>query len=163
MGFFASELKTALSARLALWDVLKRMGVHPNQIDRLIKAADDFALVAKLPSPTIQQLRQELNLNPIEYARLQAGVEADNLLRLMVYHNYPIEEVANKTNAVFASALKDRLATGGKSESVYPALPNMAAARAVVPPPRRRGPAKKNLPPGNGSVAVALPVEAEHA
>lgn len=149
MGFFASELATVLKEHNTLpleseWAILHRLGVHPDQVEHLQKAADDFALVATLPSPVVHQLRQELGLSPIEYARLQAGLEADAFMRLMVYHNYPIEEAANKSNAVFANALKDKMATGGKSESIYPALTGMAGSSAVTPPPRRRGRAKKN-------------------
>ena len=150
MGFLASELDVVLkehnaSGNESEWAILFRMGIHPTQVERLQHAADDFGQVATLPSHALQQLRQELGLSPIEYARLQAGVEADAFFRLLVYHNYPLEEAANKSNAVFANALKDKLATGGKSESVYPTLVGMEQARTVMPPPRRRGRAKKNI------------------
>ena len=145
MGFLASELTTILRERnLLLDDVLLHMGVDPAQVERLRIAAADFAQVATLPSATLQQLRQNLALTPMEYARLQAAVEADAFFRLMVYHNYPLEEAANKANAVFANSLKDKLATGGKSESVYPSLVGMAATCGIVVPVKRRGRAKKN-------------------
>ena len=156
MGFLATELQVILTDRTpdAPWDVLLHMGVHPQQVERLQHAADDFAQVATLPSHALQQLRQELGLSPIEYARLRAGVEADAFFRLMSYHNYPLEEAANKSNAVFASALKDRLATGGKSESVYPAVVIASMGSLPTPPIRRRGRPKRS---GSGSAAVALP------
>ena len=146
MGFLASELATVLSDHTPDgngWNILHHMGVHPTQVDRLVHAADDFGQIATLPSHTLQQLRQELGLNPIEYARLQAGAEADAFMRLLIYHNYPLEEAANKSNAVFANALKDKLATGGKSESVYPIIAGVK--QIILPPPKRRGRAKKNL------------------
>lgn len=148
MGFLASELEVTLkqhntSNTESVWAVLLRMGVHPTQVERLQRAADDFGQVATLPQNTLLQLRQEFGLTPIEYARLQAGIEADAFFRLLIYHNYPLDEAANKSNAVYANALKDKLATGGKSESVYPNLEGMDQARATTPPPRRRGRARK--------------------
>lgn len=157
MGFLASELDAVLrehnpSSSESPWAILYRMGVHPMQVERLQSAVDDFGQVATLPSSTLQQLRQELGLTPGEYARLQAGVEADAFFRLMVYHNYPLEEAANKSNAVFANALKDKLATGARSESVYPNLAGMEQLRTVIAPPKKRGrTAKKDKVP-TGSV-----------
>lgn len=152
MGFFAGELASILQAHVthpggSPWSILTRLGVHPQQIDRLKKAHDDLAQVATLQSTYLQQLRQELELTPGEWARLQAGIEADAFFRLLMYHNYPLDEAANKANAVFSSTLKDRLATGGKSESVFPMLSQTDQA-GIVPSqtPRRRGPRRKEAP-----------------
>ncbi len=165
MGFFASELATILKVHNTVpheseWAILFRMGTHPSQVERLQHSADDFGQVATLPSHTIQQLRQELGLSPIEYARLQAGVEADAFFRLMVYHHYPLEEAANKSNAVFANALKDKLATGGKSESVYPVVVHNPASSTPTPPVKRRGPGRRPKI-DSGSAAALVPVEAQ--
>jgi len=129
MGFFAGELEAILRNHVAHpngspWSILTRMGVHPQQIDRLKKAHDDIGQVATLQGSHMQQLRQELELSPIEWARLQAGIEADTFLRLLLYHNYPLDEAANKANAVFSAVLKDKLATGGKTDNVYASLSN---------------------------------------
>jgi hypothetical protein len=144
MGFLASELGAILTTHQAPgtdspWLLLQRLGVHPNQAERLQQAADDVTQVATLQASVLQQLRQELDLSPYEWARLQAGSEADTFYRLLTYHNYPVEEAVNKSNAVFAAALKDKLATGGRSESIYPSTPAMEQIRANAPQPRRRG------------------------
>src|SRR6185437_15571623 len=144
MGFFAAELAAILadhqpSGAETPWTPLQRLGVHPQQVERLQHAAEDIGQVATLQANVLQQLRQELVLSPFEWARLQAGSEADTFFRLLVYHNYPLEEVANKTNAVFAAALKDKLAVGGRSESIYPSTPALEHVRASAPQPRRRG------------------------
>lgn len=148
MGFFAGELETVLAAHktsrdTTAWDILERMGIHPQQVDRLKTAAEDLAQVATLPPNVMQQLKQELELSPVEWARLQAGVDADTFLRLLMYHNYPIEEAANKSNAVFSAALKDRLTTGGRSETIY--APTTIDASAAPTLPRRRG-RRKSIP-----------------
>lgn len=144
MGFLASELGAILGSHQppgmdSPWSLLQRLGVHPNQVERLQQSADDVTQVATLQASVLQQLRQELDLSPYEWARLQAGSEADTFFRLLTYHNYPIEEAVNKSNAVFAAALKDRLATGGRSESIYPSTPAMEQIRANAPQPKRRG------------------------
>jgi hypothetical protein len=144
MGFFSAELAAILidhqpQGAESPWLPLQRLGVHPQQVERLQHAADDIGQVATLQANVLQQLRQELGLMPIEWARLQAGSEADTFFRLLVYHNYPLEEAANKSNAVFAAVLKDKLATGGRSESIYPTTPAMEQIRANAPQPRRRG------------------------
>src|SRR5271165_2340937 len=151
MGFFAGELAAILQTHVnhpdaSPWSILSRMGIHPQQIDRLKKAAEDLAQVATLQSAQLQQLRQELELSPGEWARLQAGAEADTFLRLLLYHNYSLEDAANKANAVFAAALKDKLATGGRSESVFPTLTEHDQA-GIHPGPqhhRPRGPRRKD-------------------
>jgi hypothetical protein len=148
MGFFAGELEVVLQEHNPLpnespWNVLNRLNVHPQQTERLQKAAEDIGQVATLPPPLLLQLKQELNLSPISWARLQAGVEADAFFRLLMYHNYSLEEAVNKANAVFASALKDKLATGGKSESIYPSSPELDALAAIPSPVRRRGRMRK--------------------
>jgi|GEM_PF-4563459 len=127
MGFFAGELEAILKTHSTQpngspWSILTRMGVHPQQIDRLKKAYEDISQVATLQASYLQQLRQELELSPIEWARLQAGIEADSFLRLLLYHSYSLEEAANKANAVFSSVLKDRLASGGKTDLTYAPL-----------------------------------------
>ncbi len=148
MGVLASELLAILEdhntdPKQSAWAALYKIGVHPSQVERLQQAADDIAQVATLPASMLQQLRQELGLTPAEYARLQAGVEADAFFRLMIYHNYPIEEAVNKTNAVYANALKDRLAVGGRSEAIFPVLVGMEQVRTPAPAPRRRGRQRK--------------------
>ena len=148
MGFFAGELEVVLQEHNPLpnespWNVLNRLNVHPQQTERLQKAAEDIGQVATLPPPLLLQLKQELNLSPIAWARLQAGVEADAFFRLLMYHNYSLEEAVNKANAVFASTLKDKLATGGKSESIYPSSPELDALAAIPSPVRRRGRMRK--------------------
>jgi hypothetical protein len=127
--------------------------VHPEQIARLQQAADDVCQVAKLSQDKVQQLRQELGLAPAEYARLQAGLEADAFFRLMLYHNYPIEEAVNKTNAVYANALKDRLAVGGVGP-IFPVMTLPADADATPPPRKRRG-RKPNVAAGVPDTIVA--------
>jgi hypothetical protein len=150
MGFFAGELEAVLRAHVAHpngspWSILTRMGVHPQQIDRLKKAFDDIGQVATLQGTYLQQLRQELEMAPAEWARLQAGIEADTFLRLLLYHNYPLEEAANKANAVFSAVLKDMLATGGKTDNVYaPLSESDAAAINANQPHRPRGVRRRN-------------------
>lgn len=151
MGIFAGELFAVLDKHkgpndASPWSILQRMGVHQQQIERLQIAFDDISQVAALQAPYLTQLRQELNLSPAEWARLQAGLEADTFLRLLLYHNYPLEEAANKANAVFSAAVKDKLATGGRSESVFPVLSEKDQS-AIVPGPvhhRPRGPRPKD-------------------
>lgn len=148
MGFFAGELEVVLHEHNPLpnespWNVLNRLNVHPQQTERLQKAAEDIGQVATLPLPLLLQIKQELNLSPIAWARLQAGVEADAFFRLLMYHNYPLEEAVNRANAVFSAALKDKLATGGQSDSIYPSLPELDALAAVPSPVRRRGRMRK--------------------
>lgn len=126
MGFFAGELATILSHHLphpssSPWSLLSRQGVHPQQIDRLKKASEEISLIASLPEATILQLRSELELTTLEFSRLQAALEADVFLRLLIYHSYPMDEAVNKANAVFAATLKDMIASGG-SEHVFPPL-----------------------------------------
>ncbi len=146
MGFFAGELYTILESHTDgardPWEILTKFGVHPQQIDRLRAAEMDLTQVATLQSAYLTQLRQELNLTPVEWARLQAGLEADTFYRLLLYHNYPPNEAANKANAVFSAAVKDKLATGGRGESIYPVL-NPSDQAAINPGPihhRPRGP-----------------------
>ena len=104
------------------------MGVHLQQVDRLKKANEDIGQIASLQESHLRQLRQELELTPLEWARLQAGIEADMFFRLLLYHNYPLEEAANRANAVFALTLKDRLDLGGKSDAIYPVAEPIQAA-----------------------------------
>jgi hypothetical protein len=141
MGLFAAELDALLCDRrpAAPWEILAEFDVHPAQIERLRQAAMEIGVVATLPQSATQQLKQRLALSPYEWARLQAGAEADTFFRLLTYHNYPLEEAANKTNAVFAAVLKDKLAMGGRSESIYPTTPALEQVRAHMPIPRRRG------------------------
>lgn len=136
MGFFAGELEVILREHNPLtnespWNVLNRLNVHPQQIERLQQAAADIGAVATLPDKLMVQIKQELNLSPIAWARLLAGIDADAQFRLLMYHNYTLEEAVKNANAIFASALKDRLATGGKSDSVYPSSPELDALAAV--------------------------------
>lgn len=154
MGFFAAELADILDRHrrvndTSLWDELERMGVHPAQIERLQQAVEDFEHVVTLPLHTLQPLRQELGLIPLEWARLQAGVEADTFLRLLLYHNFPMEEAANKANAVFAAALKDHLAKGAYSENIFaPVLQHPPQVSAKQPRRRKHKPAENVAPIG---------------
>ncbi len=124
MGFFAGELAMILQAHLhhtgdSPWETLTRIGVHPQQIDRLKKASEDIGQIANMQESYLIQLCEELELTPLEWARLQAGIETDMFFRLLLHHGYRIEVAANRANDVFASALKDRLALGGKSDEIY--------------------------------------------
>ncbi len=126
MGFFAGELEQVLRNHISHpqgspWSILARMNVHPQQIDRLKKAAEDIGQVATLPDVSLQQLKQELELTPAEWSRLQAGIEADVFLRMLLYHSYPLEDAVNTANSIFSAMLKDRLATGG-GEMIFPQL-----------------------------------------
>lgn len=118
MGFFAAELENILHAHLShegasSWSILSRLGIHPQQIDRLKKAADDIMLVSTMPEADFDRLCAELQLSPLELARLHAGTEADVALRMTKYHGYSDEEVANIANAIYSSSLKDRLTQHG--------------------------------------------------
>lgn len=130
MGFFAGELQFILEKRVSHpqgspWAYLTRLGVHPQQVDRLRKASEDIGLIATLPEASMRALRQSLDLTIDEWSRLQAGLEADTFLRLLLYHDYPLEEAANRANAVFAATLKERLTLNGdetKQPSHQPSL-----------------------------------------
>jgi hypothetical protein len=150
MGIFAGELYAVLERHSAQsanpWAILTRLGVHQQQIERLQAAFDEIGVVATLQASYLTQLRQELSLTPAEWARLQAGLEADTFLRLLLYHNYPVDEAANKSNAIFSAAVKDKLATGGRSDSIFPSLKEHDQS-AIVPGPihhRPRGPRPKD-------------------
>ncbi len=138
MGFFASELYAILERRAehpqvgTPWTILSRLGIHPQQVDRLRKANDELGLIATLPAALISKVQNELELTKEEYARLMAAMEADVFLRLLLYHQYPLEEAANRANSIFAAALKDLLAAQGNP----PILPLGDAAEEY--PPRRR-------------------------
>jgi hypothetical protein len=142
MGFFAGELENVLRNHISHpqgspWSILARMNVHPQQIDRLKKAADDIGQVATLPDVALQQLRIEIELTPLEWSRLQAGIEADVFLRMLLYHSYPLEDAVNTANSIFAAMLKDRLATGG-GEVILPELSD-AVNMAIQAGRGRRG------------------------
>jgi hypothetical protein len=148
MGFFAGELEAVLQEYNPLpnespWNILNRLNVHPQQTERLQKAAEDIGQVATLPNIIVAQLKQELNLAPLPWARLLAAIEADAQFRLMMYHNFPLEEAANKANAIFSAALKDRLATASDADSIYPTLPELDALAGIPSPVRRRGRLRK--------------------
>jgi hypothetical protein len=150
MGIFAGELYAVLERHSPPdanpWAILTRLGVHQQQIERLQAAFEEIGLVATLQSTYLTQLRQELSLTPSEWSRLQAGMEADTFLRLLLYHNYPVDEAANKANAIFSAAVKDKLATGGRSESIFPTLSERDMS-AIEPGPihhRPRGPRPKD-------------------
>jgi hypothetical protein len=146
LGFFASELLTVLRSHTAPadspWDILRRLGVHEGQIIRLQEAAEDVVLIASLPSSTLGLLRQELNLSPLENARLIAGQEADVFFRLLIYHNYRLDEAVNKSNAVYAASLKDHLASAGSSDSIYPTVTSRVQGDAPAAKTRRPGRAR---------------------
>lgn len=115
MGFFAAELESLLRQHSAHpqaspWAILSRLGVHPQQVDRLKKAADDPRLIATLPEKFLPSLQQELGASPQEWARLMAGIEADVAIRMTQYHGYDGDEGMNTGNAIFSAMLKDRLA-----------------------------------------------------
>jgi hypothetical protein len=117
MGFFAGELEQILRDHIthpqgSPWVILKRMNVHHQQITRLKIATEQLAQVATVSEATLQQLRVELELSLLEWARLQAGMEADAFLRLLLYHSYALDDAVNTANAIFAMTLKDQLTTG---------------------------------------------------
>lgn len=148
MGFFAAELYAILQAHNPRdpWSLLARMGIHPQQIDRLKRASENPSEVASLYGPDRERLRQELEPTTLEWARLIAGSEADTFLRLLLYHNKPIDQAMEQANATFASTLKDHLATGGTGASVYPTLSPSDQA-GIHPGPqhhRPRGPRRKD-------------------
>jgi hypothetical protein len=148
MGFFAGELLVVLQENNPLpndrpWNLLHRLNIHPQQVERLAKAAEDIGQVATLPLPFLDQLKRELNLSPIGWARLQAAIEADAFFRLLLYHNYSLEEATNKANAIFAGSLRDHLANGGKGDSIYPPCSALDALAALPGPTRRRGRMRK--------------------
>lgn len=139
MGFFAAELETVLKdhnlhERANYWSILTRMGVHPQQIDRLKKAAEDAASVASLQTSHLDQLCRENDLTHAERCRLIAGVDADTILRLLLYHNYPLEEALNKANAIFAASLKDHLASSDP-HAIYVRVEGIS----LPPPVKKRG------------------------
>ncbi len=139
MGFFASELYAILERRVehpqvgTPWTILSRLGIHPQQVDRLRKANDELGLIATLPASLITKIQNELELTKEEYARLMAAIEADVFLRLLLYHQYSLEEAANRANSIFAASLKDFISAQGNPAI----LPLEDVAEEV--PPRRRG------------------------
>lgn len=151
MGFFAGELAAILQAHLPdgehdPWCILVRQGIPDSQIKRLKLAADEPEVIAGLAGEQQQVVRRELELTPGEWARLQAGAEADTLLRLWLSHRETHDTAFEKANGVFSQALKDRLATGGMSESIFPKLSERDQA-AIKPGPqhhRPRGPRRKD-------------------
>src|SRR5262249_31439155 len=116
------------------------------------KAAEDMTQVATLPAAHLLNIKQELELTASEWARLQAGLEADAFLRIVLYHNYPLEEAANKANAIFASTLKDRLTAGGQSEHSYAQVTR--AEEQATPRRRLRSPGRV------AKISQAVPTEA---
>jgi hypothetical protein len=126
MGFFASELRIVLQVHAksndSPWDTLRQLGVHEEQIHRLQEATEDPVLIASLPQATIENLQRECDVSFLESARLHAATEADVFFRLLIYHNYRLDEAMNKANAVFAANLKDHLAPGERNASIYPTL-----------------------------------------
>src|SRR5271165_4967687 len=99
MGFFVGELVSVLETYMqpsddSPWSVLARIGIPDQQIDRLESALDDITVIASLPTVQQQFIQQELELLPREWARLQAGAEADVFLRLLLWHNTPLEDAA---------------------------------------------------------------------
>lgn len=143
MGFYAAELAAILQAHVthpggSPWSILTRLGVHPQQIDRLKKAHDEIAQVSSLQQRFKDELTRDLELSPRDVARLAAAEEADAVLRILMYHNYPLDEAANRANAVFATLLKDRLAAGGRSTIYAPGADDDAGGIGPDQPPKRR-------------------------
>ncbi|MDE1904927.1 MAG: hypothetical protein KGH75_00570 [Rhodospirillales bacterium] len=142
MGFFAAELAQILRAHgvtpnASPWATLARMHLHPQLIDRLKKAADDPEVIAAMPEPHLAQLRAELELSLNEQARLQAGIEADVMLRMMRYHSYPLNDAMHVANGVFAAMLKDRLAN--QCQTITYAETSDAVNDAIIAGRGRRG------------------------
>ncbi|MBA3826837.1 MAG: hypothetical protein H0X24_23455 [Ktedonobacterales bacterium] len=164
MGFFAGELEHILRTRVPAlaspWTILTRANLHPQRIERLKRAAEDISQTTTLPLDVQQQLRRELDLTATEWARLQAADEADKFMRLFIEHHYPLEEAVNKANAVFASALKDRLASGdlviAQLSDGHPTAPPPARGRRRQPPP----PAEGVLQPVNANMRYSDLAEA---
>lgn len=152
MGIFATELATILTTHAPSdtdpWAPLFQIGMHPDLISRLQQATEEPSIISLLMRSTCNQLAKFLNLDTRERARLEAGIEADVFARLMIYHNYPPEEIANKANAVFANALKDCIATGGNSAARYVAQEGVTSYVPVKPQKRRGRPRRdKNVTP----------------
>jgi hypothetical protein len=148
MGFFAGELEAVLRehnpiSQESSWNILHRLNLHPQQIERLQHAAADIGQVATLPSRSLVQIKQELNLGSVPWARLEAGIEADACMRLMMYHNYSLEEAVAIANAIFAQTFKDRLVLRETSEFIYPAGDQSDTPAPHPAPMRRRGRPRK--------------------
>lgn len=123
MGFFASELYSVLEAHNSTdgnpWTVLSRMGIHPQQVDRLKKAFDDPGQIATLHESFVDQIKSTLNINTNEWSRISAALEADLILRLLLYHNYELYRALNIANAVFSSTFRDLMIANGDIHHVY--------------------------------------------
>lgn len=140
MGFFAGELDAILHDHGKGWDYLSTLGVHAQQIKRLVAACEDVNQIASLDDNTQRQMDQELQLTPLERARLVAAGEADTFYRLLVYHKYLVEEAWNKANAVYSASLRDHLAVGGvRDASIYPIPSSENIVQIPAAPKRRRG------------------------
>lgn len=146
MGFFASELGAALSAHGESWACLgARFGVHQQQVERLMQAEADPFFVSTLQRTACDQVAKELDFSPLEIARMVAGGEADTFFRLMIYHNYPIEEAMNKSNSVFAAALRDHMANPlNVAGSIYPDRQQYTVSLPQSPEPKKRGRKKRS-------------------
>lgn len=116
MGFYAAELEQFLATRTqhqaSPWSVLSRMGMHPQQIDRLKKAAEEPVNVSAAPKEFQRRMRDELQITPAEWYRLMAALEADVTLRICLYYGYDTDTAMNLANVEFACVLKDRIAQG---------------------------------------------------
>jgi hypothetical protein len=126
MGFFAGELENILRMRThshgSPWTMLTRANVHPQRIERLKQAAEDVSQTTGLPIDVQQQLRRELDLSDLEWARLQAAYEADKFMGMLLSHHYPLDDAMNNANAVFASTLKDSLVVDDAPEPLRGAM-----------------------------------------
>ncbi len=112
MGFLAAELDELLKKHYTKqkgshWSLLAQVHVHPQQIERLRTASEEFGRVASLQGTYLIALKDSLKLDAKAWARLEAAVEADKALRMFLYHKLDLDEAMNKANAVFSGALHD--------------------------------------------------------
>ncbi len=139
MGFLAAELDEILKKHYkkekgSHWSLLAQIHVHPQQIERLRFASEEFGRVASLQGSYLLTLKDSLSLDTKEWARLQAAVEADKSLRMFLYHKLDLDEAMNKANAVFSGALHDlQISFGASQSSAYadtePDPPDTGAAQ----------------------------------
>jgi hypothetical protein len=142
VGFFAGELERILSKRQknSPWSLLSRMGIHPQQVDRLKKAYDDIGQVATLQKAHLDQIRFDLELSQEEWARLNSASRADTVLRLFLYHDYPLDQAARMANAIYVDTLQNLLLVGDKMEDIF--YPDESAIEAGAGRRRARKSAK---------------------
>jgi hypothetical protein len=143
MGFFASEFLAIMQCRVAPgrspWSTLQSFGVSDAQIKRLQAAAENIGEVATLPYSNLRAISQTFEFTLSEDARLLAALEADVFLRILLYHNYPLDRAAIYANAAFAGSVKDHLAANARFGGIFPTVP-LPEDRVVYPPKSKPAP-----------------------